>query len=65
MSNKEYSRSNTHQAHRHTCSVSYEAGSQLKNTSTEAHYYHPTPAPETVVIQSKPKKSKDACCWGW
>ncbi|KAI8077318.1 uncharacterized protein B0P05DRAFT_544575 [Gilbertella persicaria] len=29
------------------------------------HFYHPTPAPETVVVHSVPKKTNDACCWGW
>lgn len=29
------------------------------------HYYQPTPPPETVVVHSIPKKTNDACCWGW
>ena len=28
-------------------------------------YYQPTPPPQTVVVHSIPKKTNDACCWGW
>lgn len=27
-------------------------------------FYHPTPAPQTVVINRQPTKAKDACCLG-
>lgn len=33
--------------------------------STAHSYYYPTPAPETVVVHTVPKKTNDACCWGW
>ncbi|KAI8645282.1 hypothetical protein BD408DRAFT_412094 [Parasitella parasitica] len=29
-----------------------------------AQFYQPTPAPETVIVHSVPKKTNDACCWG-
>lgn len=67
MSLKETTRPPLHQGHRHTCSVSFIDESPAKvNTPNEpdVFYYYPTPAPETVVIHSIPKKSKDACCWG-
>ncbi|OBZ82903.1 hypothetical protein A0J61_09045 [Choanephora cucurbitarum] len=32
--------------------------------SKKAQFYHPTPAPDTVVVHSVPKKTDDACCWG-
>ncbi|KAI7897619.1 uncharacterized protein BX663DRAFT_527704 [Cokeromyces recurvatus] len=38
-----------------------------RKDGTQQHghfYYQPTPPPETVIVHSVPKKSKDACCWG-
>lgn len=34
-------------------------------TKKVAQFYHPTPAPETVTVHTVPKKTNDACCWGW
>ncbi|KAI8071934.1 hypothetical protein BDF21DRAFT_424556 [Thamnidium elegans] len=39
--------------------------SQTPIVEQKNFFYKPTPPPETVVVHSKPKKSKDACCWGW
>ncbi|KAL7321686.1 hypothetical protein PS15m_001431 [Mucor circinelloides] len=33
-------------------------------TTSQAQFYQPTPAPETVIVHSVPKKTNDACCWG-
>ncbi|GAN11241.1 hypothetical protein MAM1_0513c10800 [Mucor ambiguus] len=33
-------------------------------STSQAQFYQPTPAPETVVVHSVPKKTNDACCWG-
>ncbi|KAI8336491.1 hypothetical protein BD560DRAFT_440365 [Blakeslea trispora] len=36
----------------------------LEMPTKKTHFYHPTPAPDTVVVHSVPKKTDDACCWG-
>ncbi|KAI9477903.1 MAG: hypothetical protein EXX96DRAFT_568643 [Benjaminiella poitrasii] len=63
--------SSLHPSSRHVQSSSYSLrqpyNSLNPTTTTEQqypHFYQLTPAPETVVVHSVPKKSKDACCWG-
>ncbi|KAI8989953.1 hypothetical protein BDB01DRAFT_848058 [Pilobolus umbonatus] len=34
------------------------------NTKSGNHYYQPTPAPQTVIINRQPTRAKDPCCWG-